>query len=68
MSFCALTLQNVFADTLDRFGGHGQDGQTLGKPNLLLGAQKNNILPPAHRVCVYEVRSNDTVLRPGCRC
>ena len=40
MSFRALTLQNVFAGTLDRFGGHGQDGQTLGKPNLLLGAQR----------------------------
>ncbi|DBA82709.1 TPA: hypothetical protein ACH3X1_006944 [Trebouxia sp. C0004] len=30
--------------TLDRFGGHGQDGQTLGKPNLLRGTQKNNPL------------------------
>ena len=45
-------MQNVFAGTLDRFGGHGQDGQTLGKPNLLRGTLKNKISPSAHNVCV----------------
>ena len=37
-------MQNVFAGTLDRFGAHGQDGQTLGKPNLLHGTLKNKDL------------------------
>ena len=37
-------MQNVFTGTLDRFGGHGPDGQTLGKPNLLRGTLKNILL------------------------
>ena len=43
-------MQNVFAGTLDRFGGHGPDGQTLGNPNLLRGTLKNKI--SSSDVCV----------------
>ena len=53
---------------IDRFGGRGQDGQTSGTHNLLLAAQKMNILTCPHKVCVQDIRSTDTVPRTRCKC
>lgn len=59
---------NGFAGSLDRFGGHNQDSQTLGEPKLLLGQHRfTPLYGLSSRSLWHQGGSGQMILWPDCR-